>query len=78
MFSNSHVLNVHGHGWWSLYVICGVLGRVWTVCVGAASHKLCEGGHRDHKLVCGRRVWATACAEPMFSGIYICRERAHV
>jgi hypothetical protein len=56
MFSNSHMLNVHGHGWWGSCDACGALGRVWTVCVGAASHKLCEGGHWAHKSMCGRRL----------------------
>jgi hypothetical protein len=78
MFSNSHILNVHEHGWWGWHATCGALGRVWTMCVGALSRKLCEGGHRDHKSVCGRRLCVPACVQPMFSGIYICRERAHV
>ena len=51
---------------------CGLCGG------GALSHKLCEGGHRDHKSVCGRRMWATACVQPMFSNIYICHEHVHV
>jgi hypothetical protein len=78
MFSNSHMLNVHGHGWWGWHDACGALGRVQTVCGGASPHKLCEGAHRDHKSVCGRRLWATACVQPVFSDIYMCHEHVHV
>ena len=78
MFSDSHILNVHGHGWWGRGDACSALGRVRTVCVGAASHKLCEGGHRAHKLVCGRRVCVTACAEPIFSDSHMCHDLGHV
>ena len=67
MFSNSHRLNVHGHGWWGWHDACGVLGRVQTVRGGASPHKLCEGGHRDHKSGCWRRMYVPACAKPMFS-----------
>ncbi len=50
--------------------------RLWVG--GASPHKLCEGGHWAHKLVCGRRVWATASAQLMFSDIYICHDHVHV
>ena len=77
-FSDSHVLNVHGHGWWGLHATCGSLGRVLTVSVCALSHRLCEGGDWAHKSVCVRRVWVTACVQPMVSDTHTCREGVHV
>jgi hypothetical protein len=33
MFSYSHILNVHGYGWWGSHNACGALGMVRTLCV---------------------------------------------
>ncbi len=80
MFSNSHMLNVHGHGhgWWGSRDACGALGMVRAQCVGALSRQRCAGGHWAHKSMCGRRVCLPACAKPVFSDINMCCERAHL
>ena len=78
MFPDSHVLHVHGHGWWGWHATCGALGRVLTVCVGALSHKLCERGDWAPKSMCGRRLCVPACAQPMVSDKHMCCELVHV
>jgi hypothetical protein len=40
MFSSSHMLNVHGHGWSGWHDACGALGRVQTVCVSCLTEAL--------------------------------------
>ncbi len=54
-----------------------MLGMVWTVCGGALSHRLREGGHWAPKSVCGRQVCLPACAQPVFSDIHMPHVRAH-
>ena len=48
VFSDSHILNVHGHGWWDLCDSCSGLGRLQPLCVWGGRSKMCEGQWRAH------------------------------
>jgi hypothetical protein len=72
MFSSSHILSLHGHGWWGWQDPCSVLGMVWTVC-GGLSHTGCVREVTGHPSRCvgGRCVRLPALSPCFPTAIYL-------